>query len=201
LADGPSWALRVAIALLSLFLYVWLRSRTVDPRGRVVLITGCDTGIGRATAALLAEIDGLIVVAACLTQDGRAALLRELAGARAVVHAPLLDVTDARNIARVVEQVRARDACGQGTRRAHASARPRARRARARTGARRGASAARVDELAGRFTVRILRIRLRPNPPSSCSSSLASALAPRAVGNAAGPRRRPRWAAALSGAW
>lgn len=115
-AVGSSWWELGLVALLGLLVYMWLRSSSVDPHGRVILITGCDTGIGRATAVLLADIDGLIVVAACMTQDGRAALLRELAGARATVHAPLLDVRNTVDVVRVVEQVRARDERRRGGR-------------------------------------------------------------------------------------
>jgi NAD(P)-dependent dehydrogenase (short-subunit alcohol dehydrogenase family) len=74
----------------------------LDARGRVVLITGCDSGIGREACRLLARSPGLKLVAACLTEPGRRSLLEELAGSAASVLGVLLDVTRADDVDRVV---------------------------------------------------------------------------------------------------
>ena len=42
------------------------RGSKVNPTGKVVVVTGCDTGFGRLTAARL-HSDGFTVIAACLT--------------------------------------------------------------------------------------------------------------------------------------
>ncbi|KAG8467213.1 hypothetical protein KFE25_000529 [Diacronema lutheri] len=83
----------LTVGLLGVAVLAWLRSRLMDARGRVVIVTGCDSGIGLETCRLLAQSHGLCLVAACLTEAGRAALLRELAGAPARVVACVCDVT------------------------------------------------------------------------------------------------------------
>lgn len=97
-----------AAALCALVLL--LRARHVDTRGRTVLITGCDRGIGRELALLLARERGLRVLCACLTRDGQRALLAACDGCAAELSAPLLDVSDEASVARVARL--ARDAGG-----------------------------------------------------------------------------------------
>ena len=47
----------------------------MDPKGKVVVITGCDTGFGRMLAERLSG-QGFSVVAGCLTTDGQRELLK-----------------------------------------------------------------------------------------------------------------------------
>jgi hypothetical protein len=51
----------------------WVRSGKVNPKGKVVVITGCDTGFGRMLAERLHRA-GFTVIAACLTPGETAAL-------------------------------------------------------------------------------------------------------------------------------
>lgn len=93
-----------AAALLALVAAAsWLRSRLIDARGRVIIVTGCDSGIGLEACRLLATTPGLSLVAACLTEAGRRSLLSELAGMPAHVVSCVCDVTRTDDIAACVE--------------------------------------------------------------------------------------------------
>jgi hypothetical protein len=46
------------------------REARVDPQGKAVLITGCDSGFGRMLAVRLAKTQGLKVYVGCLTDKG-----------------------------------------------------------------------------------------------------------------------------------
>ncbi|KAJ1624728.1 hypothetical protein T492DRAFT_598362 [Pavlovales sp. CCMP2436] len=70
----------------------------IDATGRVVLVTGCDSGIGLETCRLFARVPGLSVVAACRTEAGRRVLLTECEGAPAHVVGCLCDVTQPRDV-------------------------------------------------------------------------------------------------------
>jgi NAD(P)-dependent dehydrogenase (short-subunit alcohol dehydrogenase family) len=51
--------------------YKALQPKPTPPEGAVILVTGCDTGIGRATAEMLSEkVEGYRVLAGCLTDAG-----------------------------------------------------------------------------------------------------------------------------------
>jgi len=51
----------------------WFWPRNVDPRGKAVLVTGCDSGFGKEIALAL-HAEGFLVFAACLTAEGSTAL-------------------------------------------------------------------------------------------------------------------------------
>lgn len=99
---AAQWFLAAAIAALLALAAWWLRSRRLDARGRVVLVTGCDSGIGLEACRLLARTPGLRLVAGCLTESGRRALQDELTGAPAEVVACVCDVTRAQDVAACV---------------------------------------------------------------------------------------------------
>jgi NAD(P)-dependent dehydrogenase (short-subunit alcohol dehydrogenase family) len=71
------WLWTLAGAVIAFNLLLWLerlyRSGKVDPKGKVVLVTGCDSGFGRSLTERLHGL-GFTVVAACLTPAGTAEL-------------------------------------------------------------------------------------------------------------------------------
>ena len=70
----PSWFLLIIIALLTIYLLTCLFPKSkIDVQGKYVLITGCDTGFGRATAIRLDKM-GACVLATCLTKEGEQSL-------------------------------------------------------------------------------------------------------------------------------
>uniref|UniRef100_A0A8C5MRV8 Uncharacterized protein n=1 Tax=Leptobrachium leishanense TaxID=445787 RepID=A0A8C5MRV8_9ANUR len=70
------WEIFAAVVLFLLLIPAFRRFRsghvTVDPEGRAVLITGCDTGFGNMLAHRLLEM-GFVVFATCLYPDGEGA--------------------------------------------------------------------------------------------------------------------------------
>ncbi len=71
----------------------------------VVVVTGASTGIGRASALLLAELGH--VVYAGVRQEGHGEELLQAAGAGAKLHPLILDVTEPDHVAGAAERVRA----------------------------------------------------------------------------------------------
>ena len=70
----PSWFLLIIIALLTIYLLTCLFPKPkIDVQGKYVLITGCDSGFGRATAIQLDKM-GARVLATCLTKEGEQSL-------------------------------------------------------------------------------------------------------------------------------
>lgn len=80
------------------------RSRSVE--GKVVLITGAASGMGRATALLFAD-EGARVAVTDLGADRVAAVVDEIVGAGGTAHGIELDVTDPEAITAAVGGVRA----------------------------------------------------------------------------------------------
>eukprot|EP01013_Petalomonas_cantuscygni_P002762 TRINITY_DN12879_c0_g1_i1.p1 TRINITY_DN12879_c0_g1~~TRINITY_DN12879_c0_g1_i1.p1 ORF type:complete len:381 (+),score=38.32 TRINITY_DN12879_c0_g1_i1:87-1229(+) len=72
------------------------RVARVSPQGKVILITGCDSGFGHALALKL-NAAGAIVLAGCLTETG-AAELRQKASCADRMRAFTLDVTSADSV-------------------------------------------------------------------------------------------------------
>ena len=83
-----------------------LTSASRSVAGKVVLITGAASGMGRATAHLFAD-EGAKVAVTDLTPAGVDAVVDEIRSAGGTGHGVVLDVTDADAITRVVDQVRA----------------------------------------------------------------------------------------------
>ena len=74
LLSCSSWFLLIVIGLLTICLVNCLLPRPkVDVQGKYVLITGCDSGFGRATAIRLDKM-GVCVLATCLTKEGEESL-------------------------------------------------------------------------------------------------------------------------------
>ena len=93
--------IRIVAVVGVLLLTVGVSAGQVEGEGRAVLVTGASTGIGRATAELLAE-HGFHVYAGARSQEDIDAL-----NAIENIEAVRLDVTKPEEIAAAVEQVRA----------------------------------------------------------------------------------------------
>ena len=105
-----SWLLLLIIGLLTIcLLKSLLPKRSIDIRGKYVLITGCDSGFGRATAIRLDEM-GVRVLATCLTIDGEKGL-KSVTSDRLKTFQ--MDVTNSQQIKEVFEAVKKEVACGR----------------------------------------------------------------------------------------
>ncbi|CAH3024973.1 unnamed protein product [Porites evermanni] len=103
-----SWLLLLIIGLLTIcLLKSLLPKRSIDIRGKYVLITGCDSGFGRATAIRLDEM-GVRVLATCLTSDGEKGL-KSVTSDRLKTFQ--MDVTNSQQIKEVFEEVKKEVAC------------------------------------------------------------------------------------------
>ena len=71
------WFVVVTAAIVPLVAILWISWRktktNLNINGKYVLITGCDSGIGRETAIRLDKM-GVCVLATCLTKDGEQSL-------------------------------------------------------------------------------------------------------------------------------
>ena len=111
----PSLLLLIAIALLSIYLVARLLPKPkIDIKGKYVLITGCDTGFGRATAIELDRM-GAHVLATCLTNEGGK-------GLKSVTSDKLktfqMDVTNSERIKDVYEEIKKETSLGEMTNKA-----------------------------------------------------------------------------------
>ncbi|KAH6924656.1 hypothetical protein HPB50_021797 [Hyalomma asiaticum] len=99
----------LSLAVLALYTGYWLLwylrraffNGLVDPKGKCVLITGCDTGFGHMLARQLAS-DGFFVFAGCLDANGVGAKYIENAENTLVLQ---MDVTKEEEISRALEVV------------------------------------------------------------------------------------------------
>ena len=96
-----------AVAFFNAFFIVLLvswrrRKASVDLNGRYVLITDCDSGIGRETAIRLDKM-GVCVLATCLTKEGEQSL-RSVTSRRLKIFQ--LDVSDSQQIQEVFCKVK-----------------------------------------------------------------------------------------------
>ncbi|KAG9484341.1 hypothetical protein GDO78_009975 [Eleutherodactylus coqui] len=92
--------------LLGLAIHKRLRKKPVflDPRGRAVLITGCDSGFGNLLAHRLLDL-GFTVFAACLFPDGEGAQALLTHSSPGQVKVIKLDVTSDKEIEQVKQYV------------------------------------------------------------------------------------------------
>ena len=81
-----------------------LTSRSRSVAGKVVLVTGAASGMGRATAHLFAD-EGASVAVTDVTLEGAAATAEEILGAGGTAAAWALDVRDGERVREVVAQV------------------------------------------------------------------------------------------------
>ena len=71
-------------------------------QGRYVLITGCDSGFGRATAIQLDKM-GVCVLATCLTKEGEQSLKSATSSKLKTFQ---MDVTNSQQIKKVFEEIK-----------------------------------------------------------------------------------------------
>ena len=88
--------------ILTLLLLYYLKPRAkLNIKGKYVLITGCDSGFGRATAIALDKM-GVCVLATCLTKEGEQSLKSETSDKLKTFQ---LDVTNSEQIKEVRDKV------------------------------------------------------------------------------------------------
>ena len=98
----PLWVL-ILIAILSIYLITCLfGGQKIEIKGKFVLITGCDTGFGRATAIKLDKM-GASVLATCLTKEGEQSLKSEASDKLKTFQ---MDVTNSKQIKDVYEEIK-----------------------------------------------------------------------------------------------
>ena len=109
----PSLLLLLAIALLSIIYLVarLLPKPKIDIKGKYVLITGCDTGFGRATAIELDRM-GAYVLATCLTNEGEKSLKSVTSDKLKTFQ---MDVTNSKHIKHVYEEIKKETSLGEMT--------------------------------------------------------------------------------------
>ncbi|XP_072015611.1 retinol dehydrogenase 16-like [Amphiura filiformis] len=101
----------LALISVGIAILFWLLDRvTLSPKGRYVLITGCDTGFGNALAKSL-DRKGCNVFATCLTPNG-AKTLEECTSDR--LHVIMMDVLKSESIKEAFEEVQKKLPQGTG---------------------------------------------------------------------------------------
>ncbi|XP_075719186.1 retinol dehydrogenase 7-like [Rhinoderma darwinii] len=104
--DTHIFAYILLFGLLAIAIHRKLRNKHVffDPRGRAVLITGCDSGFGNLLARRLLDM-GFTVFAACLFPDGEGAQALITHSCPGQVKVVRLDVTSDKEIEQVKQYV------------------------------------------------------------------------------------------------
>ena len=98
-----SFILLPVIGILSFMLFYHFKPRAkLNIRGKYVLITGCDSGFGGATAIALDKM-GVCVLATCLTKEGGQSLKSVTSDNLKTFQ---LDVTNSEQIKEVYNEVR-----------------------------------------------------------------------------------------------
>ena len=111
----PSLLLLIIIALLSIYLVSrFLPKPKIDIKGKYVLISGCDTGFGRATAIELDRM-GAYVLATCLTNEGEKSLKSVTSDKLKTFQ---MDVTNSEQIKDVYEEIKKETSTGEMTNKA-----------------------------------------------------------------------------------
>ncbi|XP_044148351.1 short-chain dehydrogenase/reductase family 9C member 7-like [Bufo gargarizans] len=92
--------------LAAIAIHTWMRNKHVvlDPRGRAVLITGCDSGFGNQLAHRLLDM-GFTVFATCLFPDGEGAQSLITHASPGQVKVIRLDVTSDKEVEQVKQYV------------------------------------------------------------------------------------------------
>ncbi|XP_044148090.1 D-beta-hydroxybutyrate dehydrogenase, mitochondrial-like [Bufo gargarizans] len=92
--------------LAAIAIHTWMRNKHVvlDPRGRAVLITGCDSGFGNQLAHRLLDM-GFTVFATCLFPDGEGAQSLMTHASPGQVKVIRLDVTSDKEVEQVKQYV------------------------------------------------------------------------------------------------
>ncbi|XP_066983053.1 short-chain dehydrogenase/reductase family 9C member 7-like [Macrobrachium rosenbergii] len=78
--------------------------RELDPSQKIVVVTGCDSGIGHALALKAARTWGCVVVGTCLEPDGNAGMILRAAGIH-VVKLDLMEEDSTKELLKLVNQL------------------------------------------------------------------------------------------------
>ncbi|XP_064101771.1 D-beta-hydroxybutyrate dehydrogenase, mitochondrial-like [Macrobrachium nipponense] len=84
-------------------------SRELDPSHKIVVVTGCDSGIGHSLALTAVRTWGCVVVGTCLEPDGDAGRILRAAG----IHVVKLDLTEEDSTKELLEVVNRLEANGK----------------------------------------------------------------------------------------
>ena len=102
-SSSLTWILLPIIGIFTILLLIHFKpGAKVNIRGKYVLITGCDSGFGRATAIQLDKM-GACVLATCLTEEGEQSLKSVTSDKLKTFQ---LDVTKSEQIKRVFDKVK-----------------------------------------------------------------------------------------------
>ena len=102
-SSSLTWILLPIIGIFTILLLNHFKpTAKVNIRGKYVLITGCDSGFGRATAIQLDKM-GVCVLATCLTEEGEQSLKSATSNKMKTFQ---LDVTNSEQIKRVFDKVK-----------------------------------------------------------------------------------------------
>ena len=102
-SSSLTWILLPIIGIFTILLLNHFKpGAKVNIRGKYVLITGCDSGFGRATAIQLDKM-GVCVLATCLTEEGEQRLKSVTSDKLKTFQ---LDVTKSEQIKRVFDKIK-----------------------------------------------------------------------------------------------
>ena len=91
-----------AALIVVLMISWWKRKASLNINGKFVLVTGCDSGLGRETAIKLNKM-GVHVMATCLTKEGEQRLKSAMSDKLITFQ---MDVTDSQQIEEVFQKVK-----------------------------------------------------------------------------------------------